>query len=164
MHLLCRAPLPRRLHKTLVKQLKYALVWGSSVKHRPQKVGNAAHSHCPRLRMGGCACHAWACMWWQRLASVRTMCGQLCMASIACLCAMPWLTLPAAALGPCLQVGKDHVLQDEDIVQLVRAGTVLPLQGRRTHRCPGLAVRRWAGPSGRNRLLRPADWPGNAAL
>lgn len=28
-----------RLHKTLVKQLKYALVWGSSVKHRPQKVG-----------------------------------------------------------------------------------------------------------------------------
>ena len=28
-----------RLHKTLIKQFKYALVWGSSVKHRPQKVG-----------------------------------------------------------------------------------------------------------------------------
>lgn len=28
-----------RLHKTMVKQLKYALVWGASVKHRPQKVG-----------------------------------------------------------------------------------------------------------------------------
>lgn len=28
-----------KLHKTMVKQLKYALVWGSSAKHRPQKVG-----------------------------------------------------------------------------------------------------------------------------
>ncbi len=28
-----------RIHKTLAKQFKYALVWGSSVKHRPQRVG-----------------------------------------------------------------------------------------------------------------------------
>ena len=28
-----------RLHKTLVKELKYAWVWGTSVKHNPQKVG-----------------------------------------------------------------------------------------------------------------------------
>jgi small GTP-binding protein len=28
-----------RLHKTLVRQLKYANVWGSSAKHNPQKVG-----------------------------------------------------------------------------------------------------------------------------
>lgn len=28
-----------KLHKTMVKQLKYALVWGASAKHRPQKVG-----------------------------------------------------------------------------------------------------------------------------
>ncbi|KAG2429271.1 hypothetical protein HXX76_011040 [Chlamydomonas incerta] len=28
-----------RIHKTLIKQFKYALVWGSSVKHRPQRVG-----------------------------------------------------------------------------------------------------------------------------
>ena len=28
-----------RIHKTFVKQFKHALVWGSSVKHRPQKVG-----------------------------------------------------------------------------------------------------------------------------
>jgi len=27
------------IHKTLAKQLKYALVWGSSVKHQPQRVG-----------------------------------------------------------------------------------------------------------------------------
>lgn len=34
-----------RLHKTLIKQLKYALVWGSSVKHRPQKVGKDHELH-----------------------------------------------------------------------------------------------------------------------
>ncbi|XP_039267250.1 developmentally-regulated GTP-binding protein 1-like isoform X2 [Styela clava] len=28
-----------KIHKTLVKEFKYALVWGSSVKHNPQKVG-----------------------------------------------------------------------------------------------------------------------------
>ncbi|GFR43129.1 hypothetical protein Agub_g4142 [Astrephomene gubernaculifera] len=28
-----------RIHKTLSKQFKYALVWGASVKHRPQRVG-----------------------------------------------------------------------------------------------------------------------------
>eukprot|EP00878_Enallax_costatus_P003091 GHUV01003290.1.p1 GENE.GHUV01003290.1~~GHUV01003290.1.p1 ORF type:complete len:370 (+),score=92.02 GHUV01003290.1:198-1307(+) len=28
-----------KIHKTMLKQLKYAHVWGSSVKHRPQKVG-----------------------------------------------------------------------------------------------------------------------------
>lgn len=28
-----------RIHKTIMKQFKYALVWGTSVKHRPQKVG-----------------------------------------------------------------------------------------------------------------------------
>ena len=28
-----------KLHKTMAKQLKYALVWGASAKHRPQKVG-----------------------------------------------------------------------------------------------------------------------------
>jgi small GTP-binding protein len=28
-----------RIHKTLLKQLRYALVWGTSVKHNPQKVG-----------------------------------------------------------------------------------------------------------------------------
>ncbi len=30
-----------RIHKSIVKQLKHALVWGSSVKHHPQKVGVA---------------------------------------------------------------------------------------------------------------------------
>eukprot|EP01026_Neomeris_dumetosa_P008337 TRINITY_DN1265_c1_g1_i10.p1 TRINITY_DN1265_c1_g1~~TRINITY_DN1265_c1_g1_i10.p1 ORF type:complete len:370 (-),score=59.67 TRINITY_DN1265_c1_g1_i10:187-1296(-) len=28
-----------RIHKVILKQLKYALVWGTSAKHRPQKVG-----------------------------------------------------------------------------------------------------------------------------
>eukprot|EP00879_Flechtneria_rotunda_P011047 GHRR01011543.1.p1 GENE.GHRR01011543.1~~GHRR01011543.1.p1 ORF type:complete len:369 (+),score=86.70 GHRR01011543.1:1519-2625(+) len=28
-----------KIHKSMLKQLKYAHVWGSSVKHRPQKVG-----------------------------------------------------------------------------------------------------------------------------
>eukprot|EP01132_Coremiostelium_polycephalum_P002046 gene2046-2518_t len=28
-----------RIHNTIAKQLKYALVWGSSVKHNPQRVG-----------------------------------------------------------------------------------------------------------------------------
>eukprot|EP01112_Ceratiomyxa_fruticulosa_P010477 TRINITY_DN2777_c0_g2_i2.p1 TRINITY_DN2777_c0_g2~~TRINITY_DN2777_c0_g2_i2.p1 ORF type:complete len:369 (-),score=76.09 TRINITY_DN2777_c0_g2_i2:96-1202(-) len=28
-----------RIHKALAKQMKYALVWGSSVKHQPQRVG-----------------------------------------------------------------------------------------------------------------------------
>jgi ribosome-interacting GTPase 1 len=28
-----------RIHKGIIKQFKYALVWGASVKHRPQKVG-----------------------------------------------------------------------------------------------------------------------------
>ena len=28
-----------RIHKNLLKQLKYAWVWGQSVKHQPQKVG-----------------------------------------------------------------------------------------------------------------------------
>ena len=28
-----------RIHKSLLKQLRYALVWGTSVKHNPQKVG-----------------------------------------------------------------------------------------------------------------------------
>uniref|UniRef100_A0A7S2QTH0 OBG-type G domain-containing protein n=1 Tax=Chlamydomonas chlamydogama TaxID=225041 RepID=A0A7S2QTH0_9CHLO len=28
-----------KIHKTMMKQFKYALVWGQSVKHRPQRVG-----------------------------------------------------------------------------------------------------------------------------
>lgn len=28
-----------KIHKTILKELKYALVWGTSVKHQPQKVG-----------------------------------------------------------------------------------------------------------------------------
>uniref|UniRef100_A0A8C4ZMF3 Developmentally regulated GTP binding protein 1 n=1 Tax=Gadus morhua TaxID=8049 RepID=A0A8C4ZMF3_GADMO len=28
-----------KIHKTLIKEFKYALVWGASVKHNPQKVG-----------------------------------------------------------------------------------------------------------------------------
>ncbi len=28
-----------RLHKQLINQFKYAWVWGSSVRHQPQKVG-----------------------------------------------------------------------------------------------------------------------------
>jgi ribosome-interacting GTPase 1 len=28
-----------KIHRTLVKDLKYAIVWGSSVKHHPMKVG-----------------------------------------------------------------------------------------------------------------------------
>ena len=28
-----------KLHRSIIKELKYALVWGSSVKHNPQKVG-----------------------------------------------------------------------------------------------------------------------------
>ena len=28
-----------KIHRTLQKEMKYALVWGSSVKHQPQKVG-----------------------------------------------------------------------------------------------------------------------------
>jgi len=28
-----------KLHKQLIKELKYAMVWGTSVKHNPQKVG-----------------------------------------------------------------------------------------------------------------------------
>ena len=28
-----------RIPKGIIKQFKYALVWGTSVKHRPQKVG-----------------------------------------------------------------------------------------------------------------------------
>lgn len=28
-----------RIHKTLSKSFKFALVWGASAKHRPQRVG-----------------------------------------------------------------------------------------------------------------------------
>uniref|UniRef100_A0A453B0V5 TGS domain-containing protein n=1 Tax=Aegilops tauschii subsp. strangulata TaxID=200361 RepID=A0A453B0V5_AEGTS len=28
-----------QIHKDMAKQFKYALVWGSSVKHKPQRVG-----------------------------------------------------------------------------------------------------------------------------
>lgn len=28
-----------RIHKSIIKQFKYALVWGASVKHNPQRVG-----------------------------------------------------------------------------------------------------------------------------
>lgn len=28
-----------RIHKSILPQLKYAWVWGTSVKHQPQKVG-----------------------------------------------------------------------------------------------------------------------------
>ena len=28
-----------KIHRTILKEFKYALVWGSSVKHQPQKVG-----------------------------------------------------------------------------------------------------------------------------
>jgi ribosome-interacting GTPase 1 len=28
-----------KIHRTIIKEFKYALVWGSSVKHQPQKVG-----------------------------------------------------------------------------------------------------------------------------
>ncbi|PNF42908.1 hypothetical protein B7P43_G12322 [Cryptotermes secundus] len=28
-----------KLHRSIAKEFKYALVWGSSVKHQPQKVG-----------------------------------------------------------------------------------------------------------------------------
>lgn len=28
-----------KVHRTIIKEMKYALVWGSSVKHQPQKVG-----------------------------------------------------------------------------------------------------------------------------
>ncbi len=28
-----------KIHKTMMKQFKYALVWGQSVRHRPQRVG-----------------------------------------------------------------------------------------------------------------------------
>ncbi len=31
-----------RIHKGILRHFKYALVWGTSVKHRPQKVG-ASH-------------------------------------------------------------------------------------------------------------------------
>ena len=36
-------PLPlllgSQIHKTMIKTFKYALVWGQSVRHRPQRVG-----------------------------------------------------------------------------------------------------------------------------
>lgn len=28
-----------KIHRTLIKQFKYAWVWGASVKHQPQRVG-----------------------------------------------------------------------------------------------------------------------------
>lgn len=28
-----------KIHRTIIRQLKYAWVWGSSVKHQPQRVG-----------------------------------------------------------------------------------------------------------------------------
>ncbi len=28
-----------KVHRSIIKEMKYALVWGSSVKHQPQKVG-----------------------------------------------------------------------------------------------------------------------------
>ena len=35
-----------RIHKSFVKQFKHALVWGSSVKHRPQKVTRSCRRTC----------------------------------------------------------------------------------------------------------------------
>lgn len=109
-----------RLHKSIAKQLKYALVWGSSVKHRPQKVRcGALEQRCGRL-------------------SRRTMLTSQRQCYVRCVCApryQLWTLLAhSLALGialadllrlslPCLppmQVGKDHVLHDEDIVQLVK--------------------------------------------
>lgn len=100
-------PLPRRLHKTLVKQLKYALVWGSSVKHRPQKVGACAWL--PRA-LTGAALRA------RERTHQGGWDGWLASALPARMTCHAERSLP---LGH-LQVGKDHVLQDEDIVQLVR--------------------------------------------
>jgi len=34
-----------KIHKTILKELKYALVWGSSVKHQPQRVGKDHQLH-----------------------------------------------------------------------------------------------------------------------
>lgn len=34
-----------RLHKSILSEFKYALVWGSSVKHNPQKVGKDHQLH-----------------------------------------------------------------------------------------------------------------------
>lgn len=34
-----------RIHKTMIKNFKYAMVWGSSVKHRPQRVGKEHQLH-----------------------------------------------------------------------------------------------------------------------
>jgi ribosome-interacting GTPase 1 len=28
-----------RIHKDIIRQMKHALVWGSSVRHNPQRVG-----------------------------------------------------------------------------------------------------------------------------
>ena len=28
-----------KIHRTIIKELKHALVWGTSVKHQPQRVG-----------------------------------------------------------------------------------------------------------------------------
>lgn len=76
----------------ILRNLKYALVWGSSTKHRPQKVNIACT---------GLSCNLVGCRW----PVLRG--GLLDQNSHSWRCG-------------CLQVGKDHVLQDEDIVQLVK--------------------------------------------
>ena len=48
-----------RIHKGIIKQFKYALVWGTSVKHRPQKVGKEHVLHDEdiiQVRTGHLAC------------------------------------------------------------------------------------------------------------
>lgn len=34
-----------KLHKTLIKEFKHAMVWGTSVKHNPQKCGKDHQLH-----------------------------------------------------------------------------------------------------------------------
>jgi ribosome-interacting GTPase 1 len=55
-----------KIHKTMIKQFKYALVWGSSAKHRPQRVGKDHLLQDEDIvqiikKVGG-----WGCTWWTR--------------------------------------------------------------------------------------------------
>ena len=80
-----------RIHKSFVKQFKHALVWGSSVKHRPQKV------------MRRCSCPAALRLFGHRFMVIL----------------QPALRRLLTCVSYIQQVGLKHPLEDEDVVQIV---------------------------------------------
>lgn len=86
-----------RIHRSLLEQFKHALVWGTSVKRQ-------SNTHAPRRPETGF-----------ELRFRSQLCGSLSpfvAPSLLC-CFLHWTDAPQ-------KCGKDHQLEDEDVVQIVK--------------------------------------------